>query len=185
MWRCRQRFTSLVCLSSLVSFSFMSITFPSLSKPLFLHFIDLLCTHSPYTWCTKLSRLSHSVHHLSLSSLTSSTPQHSQPVHTTYETLNSLSFVFYHSHSLYTRCTKPWQTWMASQSYFIVLTVRTRDVRNHDRLPPVWGLLRLAPITHHWISGTIGESSQPNSKWRGIIQIWSSFILIAISLHAC
>ena len=35
---------------------------------------------------------------------------------------------------------------MASQSDFIVLTVRTRDVRNHDRLPPVWGSFRLAPI---------------------------------------
>ena len=41
MWRWRQRFTSLVCLSSLVSLSFTSVTFPSLSKPLFLHFIHL------------------------------------------------------------------------------------------------------------------------------------------------
>ena len=36
---------------------------------------------------------------------------------------------------------------MACQPYSIVLTVRTRDVRNHDRLQPVWGSLRLAPIT--------------------------------------
>ena len=80
-----------------------------------------------------------------------------------YETLNSLSIVFYRSHSPYTQRTKPWQTWMAPQSYFIILTVHTRDVRNHNRLPPVWGSLRLAPITHHWISGTIGESSRQNS----------------------
>ena len=38
---------------------------------------------------------------------------------------------------------------MATQSYFIVLTVHIRDVRNHDRLLPVWGSLRLAPINHH------------------------------------
>ena len=42
--------------------------------------------------------------------LTSSTPQHSQSVYATYEMLN-----------------------IASQSYFIVLTVSTHDVRNHDR----------------------------------------------------
>ena len=41
MWRWRQRFTSLVCLSSLVSLSFTSVMFPSLSKPLFFHFVDL------------------------------------------------------------------------------------------------------------------------------------------------
>ena len=35
---------------------------------------------------------------------------------------------------------------MASQSYFIVLTVRTCDVQNHDRLPPVWSSLKLTPI---------------------------------------
>ena len=80
------------------------------------------------------SRLSRSLHHLSLFSLTSSTPQHSQSVHATYEMLNSLSIVFYCSHSLYTWCTKPWQPKMASQLYFIVLTVHTCDVRNHDRL---------------------------------------------------
>ena len=54
-----------------------------------------------------LSGLSHSFHRLSLSSLTSSTPQHSQSAHATYETLNSLSIVFYRSHSPYTRRTRP------------------------------------------------------------------------------
>ena len=61
--------------------------------------------------------------------------------------LNGYSIVFHCSHSLYPRLTKPWQTWMASQSYFIILIVHTRDVRNHDRLPPVPVCsLRLAPI---------------------------------------
>ena len=36
------------CLSSLVSLSFTSVTFPSLSKTLFLHFIDL-CTLTVHT----------------------------------------------------------------------------------------------------------------------------------------
>ena len=57
------------------------------------------------------SCLSHSVHRLSLSSLTSST-------------LNTKL----NTHSLYARRMKH------CQSYFIVLTVRTRDVQNHDRL---------------------------------------------------
>ena len=76
MWRWWQRFTSLVCLSSLVS----------------------------------LSRLSRSLHRLSLSSLASSTPSHSQSVHTTYK------------------------TWIACQLYFVVLTVHTCVLLNHDRL---------------------------------------------------
>ena len=53
------------------------------------------------------SCLSRSLHHLSLSSLTSSTPQHSQSAHAMYETLNSLSIVFYRSHSPYTRLMRP------------------------------------------------------------------------------
>ena len=117
------------------------------------------------------SRLSRSVHRLSLSSLTSLAPQHSQSIHATYKMLNNLSIIFHCSHSPYMRHTKPWQTWMASKlyfivlavhtcdvqnhdrlwmasrSYFIILTVRTRNVRNHDRLPPVWGSHRLAPIS--------------------------------------
>ena len=36
---------------------------------------------------------------------------------------------------------------IACPSYFIILTVRTRDVRNHDRLQPVWGSLRLAQLS--------------------------------------
>ena len=62
------------------------------------------------------------------------------------QNLNSSSIIFYDSHNPYTQRTKPWQTWMASQSYFIVFTVRTCDVRNHDRLSLLWGLLRLASI---------------------------------------
>ena len=50
------------------------------------------------------SGLSHSFHRLSLSSLT--------------------------SHSLHTWCMK---RWIACPSYFIVLTIRTRNVRNHDK----------------------------------------------------
>ena len=45
-----------------------------------------------------------------------------------------------------TRDVRNHDTLMASKSYFIALTVRTHDVQNHDRLPPVWGLLRLSPI---------------------------------------
>ena len=99
-------------------------------------------------WFLSFSPLSRSVHRLSLSSLPSSTPQHSQSVHATYETLNSLSTVFYRSHSPYTRRTKPWQTWVAFQLHFIILTVPTCDVRNNDRLLPVWGSLKLASITN-------------------------------------
>ena len=54
MWRWRQRFTSLACLSSLVSLSFTSVTFSSLSKPLFPH--QPLYTHSLYMQRTKLSQ---------------------------------------------------------------------------------------------------------------------------------
>ena len=38
------------------------------------------------------------------------------------------------------------KTWIACQSYFIILTVRTRDIPNHDRLSPVCCSLRLTPI---------------------------------------
>ena len=137
--------------------------FPSLSKPLFLHFIDL----STLTVCTCDVQ---NFHRLSLSSLNSSTPQHSQSVHATYEALNSLSIIFYRSHCPYTRCTKPWQTWMASQSYFIVLAFRTRDVRNHDRLPPVWGSLRLAPI-----------SPLPLWMWRSILTFTEAQVVHAMN----
>ena len=98
MWRRRHRFTSLFCLSSLVSLFFTSVTLCSSSKSLFPHFIG------PST------------------------------LRATYKTLNNLSIIFNCSHSLYIRHTKPWQTSMASQLYFIVLAVHTRDVRNHDRL---------------------------------------------------
>ena len=37
---------------------------------------------------------------------------------------------------------------MACQPYFIVLTVRTRDVRNHDRLQPVCMGLAQARVDH-------------------------------------
>ena len=83
MCRRRQMFTSLVCLSSLVSLSFMSVTFSSSSKPLLSHFIDL----STFRTRTHDVRNVHKI-------------------------------------------------WIACQSYFIVLTIRTRDVQNHDRL--VW-----------------------------------------------
>ena len=48
MWRWQPRFTSLVCLSSLVTLFFTSVTFSSSSKPLFPHFID----PSTLTVCT-------------------------------------------------------------------------------------------------------------------------------------
>ena len=118
MWRWQQWFTSLVCLFSIVSLSFMFVMFSSSSKPLFPHFIG----PSILTVCTCVVCMKRS---------------------------QNLSIVFYRSHSLYTWRTKPWQTWMASQSYFIILKIRTCDVRNHDRLSPVWGSLRLAPIMHY------------------------------------
>ena len=50
---------------------------------------------------------------------------------------------------------------MASQSYFIVLTVPTRDARNHDKLLPVWGSLRLASTNNNVIMITnIGYTTQ-------------------------
>ena len=117
MWRWWQRFTGLVCLSSIISLSFTFVTFSSLSKPLFPRLIG----PSILTVCTRDVRMKHS------------------------QNSNSLSIVFYHSPSPYTQHTKPWHTWMASQSYFIVLTVHTCNVPNHDRLSPVWGSLRLTP----------------------------------------
>ena len=54
------------------------------------------------------------------------------------------------THSLYTRCIKRWIT---CQSYFIILTVRTRDVRNHDRLEWLLNCIlsfsRSGPYTRH------------------------------------
>ena len=76
-----QRFTSLVCPSSLFSLSFTSVMFSSLSKPFFPHFTDL-------------STLS---------------------VHT--RDVRKVS-----------------KTWIACQSYFIILTDCTHDIRNDDRL---------------------------------------------------
>ena len=58
--------------------------------------------HTLFVFLHYLSRLSRSLHRLSFSSLTSSIPQHSQSVYAMYETLNSLSIVFYCSYSLYT-----------------------------------------------------------------------------------
>ena len=98
-----------------------------------------------------LSRLSHSLLHLSFSYLTSSTSLYSQSVHTTYETFTKL---FCCSYSPYTWRTKRWQTWMACQSYFIILTVHTRDIRNHDRLSPVWGSLRLTAKLANFLTVT-------------------------------
>ena len=102
MWRWRQMFTGLVCLSLIVSLSFTFVIFSSLSKPLFPCFISpsILTVH------TRNVRMKHS------------------------QNLNSLSIVFYRSHSLYMRRTKPWQTWMAS-----------RAVPDHDRLD--WLLNRI------------------------------------------
>ena len=77
------------------------------------HYQKLKATTKVYKPCLSFfisfsfSCLSRSVHCLSLSSLTSSTPQHSETVHATYEMLNSLSIIFYRSHSPYTRRTKP------------------------------------------------------------------------------
>ena len=95
MWRRRQKFTNLVCLSSLVSLFFTSVTFSSSSKSLFLHFIYpstlTVCTHD--LWNNP---------NLSFS----------QSVHATYETmtdLNGFSIEFYCSDSPCTRHTKPWQ----------------------------------------------------------------------------
>ena len=71
------------------------------------HYRNVKVTTQVYKPCLSffisfsLSGLSHSFHRLSLSSHTSSTPQHSQSAHATYETLNSLSIVFYRSHSPY------------------------------------------------------------------------------------
>ena len=111
----------------------------------------------------------------------------SQSVHTTYETmtdLNGFSNVFYHSHSLYTWRTKPWQTWMASQMYFIVLIVRTCDVRNHDRLSPVWGSLRLAPITN-WQSPDQSFISNCNVWIRELRLASTCFSICLSSIQAC
>ena len=121
-------------------------------------------SHSPYTqrtkpWHTWIACQSYFIvltdrtrdvrNHDTLEWLVNRILSFSQSVHATYETMthsNGLSIVFYHSRSTYKRRTKPWHTWMVCQSYFIILTVRTREVWNHDTLPPVWGLLRLAPI---------------------------------------
>ena len=99
IWRWWQRFTSLVCLSSLVSLSFTSVMFFSSSKPLFPHFIDpsTLTVHTRDVW---------NVH----------------------------------------------KTWIAQQSYFIVLTVCRCDVTNHDRLGNGFSIISYhfhRPYTQH------------------------------------
>ena len=90
-----------------------------------------------------LSCMSCSLHHLRLSSLILYWPLYTQTPYTRCikcsQNLKSMSIVFYCSHSPYTQCTKPWQTWMACQSYFIILIVCTCEIQNQDRVPPVWG----------------------------------------------
>ena len=81
-----------------------------------------------------LFHVSRSLYRLSLSSLTSSTPQHSQSAHATYETLNTMSISYFIVLTVRTRDVRDHdKTWMACHPYFIVLTVRTRDVRDHDK----------------------------------------------------
>ena len=96
------------------------------------HYRNLKATTKVYKPCLSFfisfsfSGLSHSFHRLSLSSLTSSTPQHSQSAHATYELVHRILPFSQSVHATY-------ETMMACQSYFIVLTVRTRDVRDHDK----------------------------------------------------
>ena len=101
MWRWRQRFTSLVCLSSLVSLFFTSVIFSSSSKSLFPHFIDpstlTVCTHATYETLNSLSIVFYRSH--------SPYKRHTRP----RQNLNGLSTVFYRSHSPYTRRMRPWQ----------------------------------------------------------------------------
>ena len=104
MGRRQQRFTSLVCLSSLVSLSFMSVTFPSSSKPLFPRFIDpstLTCTirtcdiwNIHKTWIARQSYFTIiTVHtrnipnHDRLEWLLNRILSFSQSIHATYETM--------------------------------------------------------------------------------------------------
>ena len=124
MWRWRQRFTSLVCHSSLVSLFFTSVTFCSSSKSLFPHFIDA-STHSLYTWRMKcwIAFQSYFVvlivltcdiwNHDRLQWLLNRILSFSQSIHATYESmidLNGFTIVVDRSRSPYTQCTKPWQT---------------------------------------------------------------------------
>ena len=119
MWRRRQRFTSLVCHSSLVSLFFTSVMFCSSSKSLLPHFID----PSTLTVCTRdiwnvvnivLAVRTRDVrNHDRLEWLPNRISSFSQSVHAMYETmtdLNGFSIIFNCSHSLYTRRIKPWQT---------------------------------------------------------------------------
>ena len=73
---------------------------------------------------------------------------------------------------------------MACQLYFIVLTVRTSDIRNHDRLQPVWGSLRLAPTMSRFNqllaiekvqSHTISSSNQHDYMDTNLSLIFSKF----------
>ena len=100
-----------------------------------------------------------------------------------WQNLNGLSTVFYRSHSPYTRRTKPWQTWMASQSYFIILTVRTYDVQTHDRLE--WLLNRISSFSQsiHTMYETMTDYHQCGAC-SGSPQIMSIKLHIAASIIA-
>ena len=114
MWRWWQGFTSLVCLSSLVSLFFTSLAFSSSSKSLFPYFID----PSTLTVCTR-------------------DVWNQKFIYLYYELLMNRWIAcpsYFIVHTVRTRDVQNHdKTWMACQPYFIVLTVRTRDVRNHDK----------------------------------------------------
>ena len=59
------------------------------------------------------------------------------------ENLNSLSIIFYCSHSMHQVAPQGIETQMACWSYFIVHTLNTHDEFNYQ---PVWGSLKLAII---------------------------------------
>ena len=136
MWRWRQGLTNLVCLSSLVSLFFTSVTFSSSSKSLFPHFIDpsrlTVCTRDVRCW------IACPLYFIVLTVRTHDVRNHDK----TWMACQLYFIVL----TVRTRDVQNHdKTWMACQPYFIVLTVRTSDLRNHDRLQPVWGSLRLAP----------------------------------------
>ena len=108
--------------------------------------------------------------------------------------LNGFSIVFYHSHSPYMQCTKPWQTWTASQSYSIVLIVRTCDIRNHDRLKWFLNHILSFSVSVHETYETMTDchqcgtrSGSPQLLWiRYLIKstkIWSTQKLTNIDYH--
>ena len=136
MWG--QRFTNLACLSSLISLSSKSATFSS-SMPLFPHS------------STSLHALLTIFDMPSVINMLQTVRFPFTAVHTMLATLTKLKWLVNHIllfivHICDVR--NIYKTWMACQSYFIVLTVAHVTHKMHTDYCPVCSSLRITPISY-------------------------------------